>query len=321
MTTMTKTVMAEPATAQTPPSKPFKTTIVWRNVILMGYLHLISLYGFYIIFTAAMWKTIIAAYVLYTLSGIGITAGAHRMWSHRSYKAKLPYRILLMVLQTMAFQNDIYDWARDHRMHHKFSETTADPHDATRGFFFSHVGWLLCRKHPDIIAKGKSLDMSDLMADPVVRFQRKYYLPLMVLICFVLPGVIPWYFWGESLWYSFLVCGLTRYCFTLNMTWLVNSAAHMWGNRPYDKHISPRQNLVTIVGAHGEGFHNYHHTFPSDYRTSELGCRINTTTWFIDFFAWLGQVYDRKEMPANMVESRMQRTGDGTRGLTAGTRS
>ncbi|CAN8019950.1 unnamed protein product [Ixodes persulcatus] len=321
MTTMTKTVMAEPASATTPAPKPFKAQIVWRNVILMGYLHLISLYGFYIIFTAAQWKTILAAYVLYTISGIGITAGAHRLWSHRSYKAKLPYRILLMLFQTMAFQNDIYDWARDHRVHHKFSETTADPHDATRGFFFSHVGWLLCRKHPDVISKGKTIDLSDLMADPVVRFQRKYYMPLMVLICFLLPALGPWYFWGESLWYSFLVCSLTRYCFTLNMTWLVNSAAHTWGNRPYDKHISPRQNLVTIVGAHGEGFHNYHHTFPNDYRTSELGCRINTTTWFIDFFAWLGQVYDRKEIPTNVVENRMQRTGDGSRGLTAGTRS
>lgn len=144
---------------------------------------------------------------------------------------------------------------------------------------------------------------------------------MMVLICFVLPAVLPWWLWGESLWNAFLVCSLTRYCFTLNMTWLVNSAAHMWGNRPYDKHISPRQNLVTIVGAHGEGFHNYHHTFPYDYRTSELGCTINTTTWFIDFFAWLGQVYDRKEVPTNVVQRRMERTGDGTRSLTAGTRS
>lgn len=243
------------------------------------------------------------------------------MWAHRSYKAKLPYRILLMLLQSMAFQNDIYEWARDHRGHHKFSETTADPHDATRGFFFSHVGWLLVRKHPDVLSKGKTIDLSDLMEDPVVRFQRRHYLLLMVTMCFVIPALAPWYLWGEPLWHAFVVCSLTRYCFTLNMTWLVNSAAHMWGNRPYDRHISPRQNLVTIVGAHGEGFHNYHHTFPHDYRTSELGCRINTTTWFIDFFAWLGQVYDRKEVPSHVVGSRMERTGDGTRGLTAGTRS
>lgn len=65
------------------------------------------------------------------------------------------------------------DWARDHRMHHKYSETDADPHNATRGFFFSHIGWLLVRKHPDLKEKGKGLDMSDLLADPVLRFQKK----------------------------------------------------------------------------------------------------------------------------------------------------
>ncbi|KAH9361239.1 hypothetical protein HPB48_006801 [Haemaphysalis longicornis] len=142
----------------------------------------------------------------------------------------------------------------------------------------------------------------------------------MITICFVLPALLPWYLWGEPLWNSFVVCSLTRYCLALNMTWLVNSAAHMWGKRPYDRHISPRQNFATILGAHGEGFHNYHHTFPYDYRTSELGCRMNTTTYFIDFFAWLGQVYDRKEVPSDVVQQRMERTGDGSRGLTAGTR-
>ena len=71
-------------------------------------------------------------------------------------------------------QNDIIEWARDHRVHHKFSETDADPHNAKRGFFFAHIGWLLVRKHPDVKAKGKDLNLSDLLADPVLRFQRKY---------------------------------------------------------------------------------------------------------------------------------------------------
>jgi len=71
------------------------------------------------------------------------------------------------------FQNDICEWARDHRVHHKFSETDADPHNATRGFFFSHVGWLLVRKHPDVKEKGKAVDMSDLETDPLIRFQKK----------------------------------------------------------------------------------------------------------------------------------------------------
>ena len=73
----------------------------------------------------------------------------------------------------LVFQNDIYEWSRDHRVHHKYSETSGDPHNAMRGFFFSHIGWLLVKKHPDVIAKGKLLDLSDLMADPVVKFQRR----------------------------------------------------------------------------------------------------------------------------------------------------
>lgn len=70
-------------------------------------------------------------------------------------------------------QDSALDWARDHRMHHKYSETDADPHNATRGFFFSHIGWLLVRKHPDLKEKGKGLDLSDLYADPILRFQKK----------------------------------------------------------------------------------------------------------------------------------------------------
>lgn len=70
-------------------------------------------------------------------------------------------------------QNDIFEWARDHRVHHKYSETDADPHNARRGFFFSHIGWLFVRKHQDVIEKGRKLDFTDLLDDPVVRFQRK----------------------------------------------------------------------------------------------------------------------------------------------------
>lgn len=113
------------------------------------------------------------ALVLYLVSGLGITAGAHRLWAHRSYKARFPLRVLLTIFNTIAFQDCAIHWARDHRVHHKYSETDADPHNATRGFFFSHVGWLLCKKHPEVIAKGKKLDISDLVADPVLHFQRK----------------------------------------------------------------------------------------------------------------------------------------------------
>ncbi len=106
----------------------------------------------------------------------------------------------------MASQNDIYEWSRDHRVHHKYSETNADPHNATRGFFFSHMGWLCLKKHPAVKAKGKAIDLSDLWADPVVRFQRRFYIPLIILCWGLIPTLIPVYFWNEMPVIAFLNC-------------------------------------------------------------------------------------------------------------------
>ncbi|GFS45165.1 acyl-CoA desaturase [Trichonephila inaurata madagascariensis] len=302
-------ILPEKTTTESPKDE-HNMQIVWRNVILFAYLHLASLYGVYLMFTSAMWQTNLFAAFLYLMSGIGVTAGAHRLWSHRSYKARLPLRIFLAFIFTVAFENDIFEWARDHRVHHKYSETDADPHNAKRGFFFAHIGWLLCRKHPEVIKKGKAIDLSDLMADPVVRFHRKHYVPLVVLSCFVLPTLVPMYLWGETFMNSLFVATLFRFCFTLNQTWLVNSAAHMWGNRPYDVNINPRENTWVALGAVGEGFHNYHHTFPYDYATSEYGIKLNLTTTFIDVMAWLGLAYDRKTVSKGMISARKRRTGE-----------
>lgn len=239
-----------------------KLKLVWRNIILFVYLHLAAVYGLWLMLTSAMWTTGIFAMALYTVSGLGITAGAHRLWAHRAYKAKWPLRVILCLFNTVAFQDCAIHWARDHRVHHKYSETDADPHNATRGFFFSHIGWLLCRKHPEVIRKGQQLDISDLTADPILRFQRKYYMILMPLFCFILPTLVPMYCWGETLKNAWFVATMFRYTFILNVTWLVNSAAHKWGGKPYDRYISPAENRGVAFFALGEGWHNYHHVFP-----------------------------------------------------------
>ncbi|KAF7247356.1 Acyl-CoA desaturase [Varanus komodoensis] len=290
--------------------KPAKI-YVWRNIILMSLLHLSAVYA---VFTIPSAKVLTLLWVLlcFTLSGLGITAGAHRLWSHRSYKASLPLRIFLAIINSMAFQNDIYEWARDHRVHHKFSETDADPHNASRGFFFSHIGWLLVRKHPDVIEKGQLLDLSDLKADKVVMFQRRHYKASVVIMCFLVPPLVPWYFWGESYFNSFLLAAILRYTLILNATWLVNSAAHMYGYRPYDKTINPRENPFVVFGALGEGFHNFHHTFPFDYSASEFGLRWNFTTGFINLMCYLGLASDCKKVSKEVVLARRIRTGDGS---------
>ncbi|CAG5905045.1 unnamed protein product [Menidia menidia] len=277
--------------------------IVWKNVIMMTLLHIGAAYGCFLIPSASH---------LTLLCALGVTAGAHRLWSHRAYKASVPLKIFLALANSMAFQNDIFEWARDHRVHHKYSETDADPHNAVRGFFFAHIGWLLVRKHPDVIEKGRKLELHDLLNDKVVMFQRRHYKTSVLLLCFFIPMVVPWYFWGESLWVAYFIPALLRYTMVLNATWLVNSAAHMWGNRPYDKNINPRENKFVTFSAIGEGFHNYHHSFPYDYATSEFGCKLNLTTCFIDFMCFLGLATDRKRVSREVVQARIQRTGDGS---------
>lgn len=295
-----------------PAAEKRKLQIVWRNVILFTFLHIAGVYGAYLFFFKAMWLTSIFAIILYLCSGLGITAGAHRLWAHKSYKARLPLRVLLTVFNTIAFQDSVLDWARDHRMHHKYSETDADPHNATRGFFFSHIGWLLVRKHPQIKAKGHTIDLTDLWADPVLRFQKKYYLLLMPIACFMLPSYIPT-LWGESLWNAFYVCAIFRYVYVLNVTWLVNSAAHMFGNKPYDININPVEIKPVSLVVFGEGFHNYHHTFPWDYKTAELGdYSLNISKLFIDFMAKIGWAYDLKTVSKEVIQKRVKRTGDGS---------
>ncbi|KAF9413285.1 hypothetical protein HW555_008451 [Spodoptera exigua] len=259
-------------------NRDYEWQVVWRNVFAFVYLHAAALYGFYLMFTGKVriW-TILFGLLFAIMAGMGVTAGAHRLWAHRSYKARWPLRLFLALMQTMAFQNHIYEWVRDHRVHHKFTETDADPHNARRGFFFSHIGWLMVRKHKDVFEKGATVDMSDLEKDPIVMFQKKTYMVLMPLLCFVIPAWIPCYFWGENPWYSWYVASITRYTVALHFTWLVNSAAHIWGNRPYDKNIGATDNKAVAICAFGEGWHNYHHVFPGT--TKQLNSEITAQTY------------------------------------------
>eukprot|EP00092_Neocalanus_flemingeri_P036881 GFUD01040144.1.p1 GENE.GFUD01040144.1~~GFUD01040144.1.p1 ORF type:complete len:251 (+),score=40.81 GFUD01040144.1:3-755(+) len=235
--------------------------------------------------------------------------GAHRLWAHKTYKAKLPLRIILAIANSMAGENSIYIWSRDHRVHHKCSEKMGDPHNAKRGFFFAHMGWLMVRKHPEVTRAGKKIDMSDLENDKVVMFQHKYYISSFLLMGFVIPTVLPYLLWGECLYTAYFVA-VIRYVSVLHGTWLVNSAAHFFGDKPYDATIGPTENMAVSVLALGEGFHNYHHTFPYDYSTSEWGYTLNTTTMIIDAMASIGQAYNLRKASPQTIEARSVRTGN-----------
>lgn len=107
------------------------------------------------------------------MGGFGITGGAHRLWSHRTYKVKRPFEYFIMLCNCVAFQQSVIYWVRDHRLHHKYSDTDADPHNARRGFFYSHIGWLLVKKNDIVKERGKTIDLSDVENNPVLQFQKK----------------------------------------------------------------------------------------------------------------------------------------------------
>ncbi len=134
---------------------------------------------------------------------------------------------------------------------------------------------------------------------------------MAILICFILPTIIPVLLWNETYTNAYFISGVLKYILTLHATWLVNSVAHLVGNKPYDKRINPSENLFVSINALGEGFHNYHHTFPQDYATSEYGWfYFNPTKGFIDLMAKIGLAYDRNKVSDETVLKRRTRTGD-----------
>ncbi|XP_045534746.1 acyl-CoA Delta-9 desaturase [Papilio machaon] len=295
-------------------SMEFRPRIKWPDLLVQLSLHLVSMYGLFLMVTNNVrFYTTIFVFATIFVSGLGITAGVHRLWSHRAYKATTPLRVILALLFTITGQRDIYTWALDHRVHHKYSESVADPHDVRRGFWFAHVGWLVLTPHPAVENRRAALRLTslDLLADPVVRIQKKYFIPLFALLNIALPIWIPMYYWNETLINSFVLSFVTRFTMTLNIAYSVNSFAHLWGNKPYDKFIKPSENPLVSFVALGEGWHNYHHVFPWDYRTSELG-RFNVSTNFIDIFAKIGWAYDLKAATPSIIANRALRSGDGT---------
>ncbi|KAG2510959.1 hypothetical protein BBI17_008590 [Phytophthora kernoviae] len=236
---------------------------------------------------------------LYVLNGLGITMGAHRLWAHRSYKANGLVRFFLMLCNAMANQGTIFHWSRDHRVHHKYSDTSADPHNSGRGFFFAHMGWLLVKKDPKVVKAGEGLNYDDLWADWTVVLQEKLNPWGNLFMCFGFPMIVAMRYAGENWFNALFVCSFLRYVLVLHATWLVNSATHFYGTAEYDSTICPRDNWFVSVFALGEGWHNWHHKFPYDYSTGEGEfLQFNPTKQIIDLFALFGLITERKRATA-----------------------
>lgn len=145
--------------------------IYWPTTSFLLATPLIGLYG--VLTLPFNWKTYALAFASYYIAGLGITAGYHRLWSHRSFDAKWPLKIVLLFMGTTAFEMSVFDWCADHRAHHRYTDTDKDPYNVKKGFWWAHMGWLMFKREGEAVPA----DISDLQRDPLLRFQHKYFLP------------------------------------------------------------------------------------------------------------------------------------------------
>ncbi|KAF2791649.1 stearoyl-CoA desaturase [Melanomma pulvis-pyrius CBS 109.77] len=255
-------------------------------------------------YTPLQTKTFIWAVVYYFCTGFGITAGYHRLWSHRCYSAKLPLRLLLAAAGAGAIQGSIRWWSSKHRAHHRWTDTIKDPYSVQKGFNYSHMGWILMEQNPQ--HRGRT-DISDLDHDPVVVWQHRHFGKCMLIFAWVFPMLVAG-LWGDW-WGGLLYAGVLRGSVVQQATFCVNSLAHWLGEQPFDDRNSPRDHFLTALVTLGEGYHNFHHEFPSDYRNAISWYQYDPTKWLIYALSKTGIAYDLKKFRYNEIEKgRLQQS-------------
>jgi stearoyl-CoA desaturase (delta-9 desaturase) len=268
----------------------------WLNTVLIIFVPIIGL--IYSRYTPLYTKTAIWAVVYYFCTGLGITAGYHRCWSHSSYTARLPLKIFLAACGAGAVEGSIRWWSRDHRAHHRYTDTDKDPYSVRKGLLYSHIGWMVMKQNPKRTGR---TDISDLNEDKVVVWQHKNYIAAVIFMGLIFPSLVAGIFWGDFLG-GFIYAGILRIFFVQQATFCVNSLAHWLGDQPFDDRNSPRDHVVTAIVTLGEGYHNFHHEFPSDYRNAIRWWQYDPTKWFIWTMKQVGLAYDLKEFRHNEIE-------------------
>jgi stearoyl-CoA desaturase (delta-9 desaturase) len=269
-------------------------------VFVLVMLHLLALLGLFLIQNISP-LTIVLQVCMFIIGEIGITAGYHRLWCHRSYEASPLLEWLLMLFGSSTGQGDAINWCRTHRTHHRNEDLATDPHSISKGFFFAHIGWLLQYPDKETQIEIDKTDVQDLDDKHVLQFQKSLYVLIWVIISFIVPITIS-QLWNESLANAFF-SSVIRNVLLLHSTWSVNSFAHMYGAKPYNDGIQPSENPYVAFFSLGEGWHNFHHTYPKDYRTSDPS-KFNPTTSFIDGMEAIGLVKNKHEACAKTMDVR-----------------
>lgn len=281
---------------------PTSYAIEWPTTLLLIISPLVALLGgiAYHIHVGFAWYHLATFIVLALLTGISITAGYHRLWAHKTYEAHPLVRLALALLGAATYQNSILIWASQHRRHHLHVDNNdKDPYSAGKGLWFSHMGWLL-RRYPN--NEDDFGNSADLEADPIVAWQHKHYYVIALLMNLV-PLLILGALTGEYM--GFLLIGFMRIVYTHHTTFFINSLAHYWGKQPYTSTNSARDNGLLSLLTFGEGYHNYHHMFQSDYRNGVRWYQFDPTKWLIKTLSWLRLADKLKTIPTFKIREAL----------------
>jgi stearoyl-CoA desaturase (delta-9 desaturase) len=248
----------------------------WTIISFIWGYHILLLVGlpFYFMHYSVSWPMWVVSFLILYVSGMSVTAGYHRLYSHSTYKTNLWVQGVLLFFASIATQGSALKWSYDHRRHHAFVDTDEDPYSISKGFWFAHILWLFRKTKP--IEKKV---VADLYRNPLVMFQHKYY-GLCMVGSNVIMSLIVGYALNDYLG-AFVISWLVRMFFLHHFTWFINSLAHTWGVQPFSKEHSAVDSYVLCLLTFGEGYHNYHHTFAGDYRNGIKWYHFDPTKWLI----------------------------------------
>lgn len=278
-----------------------KPPIIWLNTLVFSITFIVAivgvpLYAYSVGIGAAFWWVMFGTACF---AGLSITAGYHRLWAHRTYDANPVIRFIFAIGGAVALQNSALHWSSDHREHHKHvDDNDKDPYSAKRGFWYSHIGWMIREYQASRYTDYDNV--KDLQKDPIVMWQHKYYLPLTLFVNFGWP-IAAGFMLGD-VWAGLLVIGVLRLVLNHHTTFFINSLAHIWGKQPYTDKNTARDNGVLAFLTFGEGYHNYHHIFAADYRNGIRWWQFDPTKWLIVASKWLGLAKNLKRSSPYQVE-------------------
>ncbi|KIE21391.1 acyl-CoA desaturase [Vibrio sinaloensis] len=278
-----------------------KPPLIWLNIaiFLLSFLVALVVVPWYGFTTGYSVEHVIWFIVAFSFCNLSITAGYHRLWSHKTYEAHGLLRFIFAIGGAFALQNSALHWSSDHRIHHKHVDhNDKDPYSAKRGFWFSHIGWMLREYNANTYSDYSNC--RDLQKDKIVMWQHKYYITLAILTNVGIPlalGII----YGD-VFGMLLIVGVLRLVLSHHSTFFINSLAHIWGSQPYTDKNTARDNGVLAFFTFGEGYHNYHHIFENDYRNGIYWWQYDPTKWLIKSCSWLGLTRKLRVTPKLKIE-------------------